>query len=679
MRIESIEARNLFSFDRLKIHEIPAGMLVIVGPNGAGKTNVVRLLELIHAAIERTATHSQDAHRALRRFARGRRIESISRDATSVRLGIALTEAWERDLLLHFIRAALVSSIAQGAPTNRDRSGLAAWVREHVRGDDLAPLTEGSIVADLVDEASGQWETGYEFDVDGDRLRWVLEGVPSTGAIVHVADVSRMDLATHSVRQKLEPIGDDLVPQTSLAFRDLLPGRGEARTLSLHPVQPVTDPFRLFAAAADVAIDSGQRTSYSLAYVLRIVLERGLALLGDLREPPRQEYSFDEIGFDPSPTDGSKVPLRLFQLKNGDPAARVRYEAAQNLFARLTGSRFEISLAGSGAEAASGEQKGHLLISPVLERGRSDLPIEFAGAGLWEALLLSAALAETKGRVVVLDEPARNLHPTLQRRLLREMRESRGQFVVTTHSPYLISVEEESDLRNLVRFELANGTTRASRLPVERGADSARLRKALGESADARALLFTHGVILVEGGTELGALPTWFAKSATAQRVGAPDVLNVEVFSVDGDLNFWTFVSFLHGLGVPWAIVCDGRALQFDTSRRQVFEQVLDAGVEAPDLRRVVDEATSGDSTSFSDLRELGTKHGIFTLAEGWHSSIEGFETYIGRIAPGQLEEAAKAMGRSKPRQGRHVAGTTLCPAEVDVLYENLLRHLGAI
>jgi hypothetical protein len=42
---------------------------------------------------------------------------------------------------------------------------------------------------------------------------------------------------------------------------------------------------------------------------------------------------------------------------------------------------------------------------------------------------------------------------------------------------------------------------------------------------------------LVEGGTELGALPEWFSRSATADQVGTPDSLNVVVFSVDGGQN----------------------------------------------------------------------------------------------------------------------------------------------
>jgi hypothetical protein len=231
-------------------------------------------------------------------------------------------------------------------------------------------------------------------------------------------------------------------------------------------------------------------------------------------------------------------------------------------------------------------------------------------------------------------------------------------------------------MRGIVRFDIENAVTRTSRLTEPSGPDGTRIRKALGESADARALLFATGVVLVEGGTELGALPPWFAGSPTADRYGTPDALNVMVFSVDGDQNFGTFVGFLHGLGIPWAIVCDGAVFRFDTGGNQVFEQVLTAGVGDPVLRNAVDTARAEGSQSFGALRELGERHGVFTLADGSGPSQESFETYVNGVAPGQLREATKLVGRSKVRQGRHLAFTTGCPPDVDALYAKLLYRL---
>jgi hypothetical protein len=432
---------------------------------------------------------------------------------------------------------------------------------------------------------------------------------------------------------------------------------------------------REWASLAGVALEATQNRSYSMTWVLRVLFERGLILLGDLRQPPKIEYAVTDAGFDPSPTDGSRVPLRLFRMKNGNPAQRARFVASQDLFTRLTGGlTFDITL-GTGTGAQHGDEPDKILITPVIGRQGHDFPVEFAGAGTWEALLLSATLSDSAGRVGLLDEPARNLHPSLQRRLLGELRGASGQFIVTTHSPYLVSFGDDTDITSIVRFDLRDGTTRASRLVKGGSNEDSRLRKVLGESADARALLFARGVILVEGGTELGALPEWFSKSATALKRGTPDALNVDVFSVDGDTGYGTFVRFLHGLGVPWAILCDGAIFRFPR-KSNIFEQVLNAGVTADELGATV-AASPNASQTFADMRDIGARHGIFTVATDWDTPAESFEAYIESVAPAQLDAAETIVGKSKPRKGRHVASAIACPPAIDALYARLLNRLG--
>ena len=517
---------------------------------------------------------------------------------------------------------------------------------------------------------------GYEFEVGGERFRWVLDGMPSRGALMRVADVGRLDVPAYGLAQKLD-LDERRVPRQPFTLAELLPPRGEARALTLDAGPQWAGLTREFAALAGIALDQTQRSSFSLADVLRAILGRGLVLLGDLREPPRVEYSVEDVASGSSALDGSSIPVRLFWLKNGDEAGRAQYAAIQDLFRRLTGRTFDIALASTSL--AQGEEPAAILrISAVVDHHGHDLAIDFAGAGIWEALLLSATLPESDGLVAVLDEPARNLHPTLQRRLLTEMRRAPGQFILTTHSPYLVSVDQPRDLMGIVRFDATHGVTHQRRLGAD-GSDSAPLRKALGESADARALLFARGIVLVEGGTELGALPEWFSKSMTAERLGTPDALNVVIFSVDGDSSFGTFTAFLHAFGVPWAIVCDGLVYRFGTGRRQIFEQVLGAGIDDSDLSKAVDQAAAGEPASFGELRDLGEESGIFTLAETWDASAEGFEAFLATVAPGQLADAGRIVGNSKPRQGRHVASVTECPDAVDALYGKILRRLGVM
>jgi hypothetical protein len=154
MRLTDIEARELLSFDTLQLTGLPQ-TLVVVGPNGGGKTNLLRLLQIVLAAVDRAATFSQPAYWALRRFAASRRLGAPPAGISGVRLGLTLTEACERQLVTSFVRAAIASSLLRDTATNSDTTASIAWIREHVSDTALAPLSSGVIVIDFVDDTTG--------------------------------------------------------------------------------------------------------------------------------------------------------------------------------------------------------------------------------------------------------------------------------------------------------------------------------------------------------------------------------------------------------------------------------------------------------------------------------------------------------------------------------------------
>ena len=671
MRLTGIAAEEMFSFDALRLADLPAHTVVLVGPNGSGKTNLFRLVEVVLAEVERVSSSSQGAHELLVAFAAGRRYEAVASRPSSIRIGIELTEPWEQELLRYFVQASVMSSLLRNTLDHQQTERLLAWIAE-INDEALAPLTNGEIVTELVDTVSGQWTLGYEFDFDGERFRWVMEGSPSQGSIVRAAD------ARYGIESEL--LGDTLgadgkrVSSKSFTLADLLPAPGKARHVLLEAQFVQTkEPFRERASLAGIPLESLQNRQCSLALVLRTILSRGLTVIGDLRHPVEVGYPLEHE--DRLASDGSRVPYQLFCLKNGDAVERDRFLASQALFSRMTGLEFDVQYS-QRQGGRSDDSQSLSLISPVVRRGRRSLPIAFAGAGVGEALLLSATLSDSSGRVAILDEPVRNLHPTLQRLLVDELRKAPGQFIVATHSPYLVAVGDDVSQSTILRFDIASEATRATRLVLGGGTDDVRLRKVLCESADARALIFARGVVLVEGGTELGALPEWFAKSPTASAFGSPDVLNLAIYSVDGDCNFKTYVHLLNGLGVPWAVVCDGAIFRFCAGKPQIFKQVLEAGAQEDELDAVL-ESVASDLPSFDQLREVGTRHGIFTMATGWEPEVESFEAYVENVNPGALDAAKPIAGSSKPRRGRYVASSSACPGEIDKLYSQLLNRLG--
>ena len=128
MRLTGVEARELLSFDALQLTSLPQ-TLVVVGPNGAGKTNLLRLLQIVLAAIGRAATFSQEAYWALVGLVASRRLGAPPAGISSIRLGVTLTEPWERELLATFVRAAIASSLLRVTATNSGKSASIAWIR----------------------------------------------------------------------------------------------------------------------------------------------------------------------------------------------------------------------------------------------------------------------------------------------------------------------------------------------------------------------------------------------------------------------------------------------------------------------------------------------------------------------------------------------------------------------
>jgi AAA domain, putative AbiEii toxin, Type IV TA system len=291
----------------------------------------------------------------------------------------------------------------------------------------------------------------------------------------------------------------------------------------------------------------------------------------------------------------------------------------------------------------------------VIEDGW-EVPIRLAGAGRWEATTLSAAIVEAPGRVVVFDEPAVNIDPALQGKLLADLGEVDGQVLLITHSPLLVPAQTVDDLHRITRLQRHAGTTELRRLPATAAAAPDKRRsewlQILSGSSDARAMLFAAGVVLVEGDTELGAFQQWFQHCPTAVRVGTPQARNIAILSVSGDKGFEAYVDYLHSFGIPWAIVCDGPILSLDHPG-SVFEQLTRAGVHTASPRATSPPGGTASAIpvdEFAACQGLAEKYGVFTLAEAFTDEVEAA---LERFDSSAWAEALRVEKRSKVRRGR--------------------------
>ena len=168
--------------------------------------------------------------------------------------------------------------------------------------------------------------------------------------------------------------------------------------------------------------------------------------------------------------DGSNLQSYLFWLQNGDKDEQDACSTIRKTFEEVMEQQnlsFVVSVAekdGYPFTSRSDRPKGEIypdktIVRFVKNTGQEQRLLGFmsVGAGVRETLFLLAMCFGRQDGVVLLDEPAANLHPTQIRRLMGrimsagEQDAKSGQIAVVTHSPSLASLEMLSRANEIVR------------------------------------------------------------------------------------------------------------------------------------------------------------------------------------------------------------------------------------
>ena len=296
----------------------------------------------------------------------------------------------------------------------------------------------------------------------------------------------------------------------------------------------------------------------SLATVLRVILPAGPSADQRHAAAACRRDQLVLIGSDPGRGAEARLPELLLRLKNGDPSERVRYQRIRDLFTEFTQGRgCEVRLIQAQQPAQDGQgttaiQVPAIWVTVNTSAGPAGLapevPIEFAGAGAWEALVLASVLGEPSASVVVLDEPAVALHPSLQRQLGAHLLNAPAQFLVITHSAELLPLADATDVR-LVRLD-RDGKNATRAWPVD---ESCRVKMARKLAAKGNERLpFAWRAILCEGQDDVEAIMTLAERMSIDLRRR-----NIAIADCGGRDNLPDYIWFCAELGLKYLAVMD--------------------------------------------------------------------------------------------------------------------------
>lgn len=658
MLLRRIEAYGFLSFGLHAQLDIGPGLTVVTGPNAAGKSNLGRCLDVARAVL---AAHGDPEAERLDLYQ-----DAGYEGATefTIKLDVELDQDWEQNLIWAYVCSCFAMSLGNqdAGKAEELEASVTAWLDE----DSLAPLLSGSLVIEHRPDAVRPWAAAWEFKDAGTAWHAVLAG--SEG--LH-------QLRPGTAGLPAQPAGagsfTDWLMETKPQDKNVLDFRKAMQNIE----QPVTFtvstltgqsgwvPATLRALGSHLGLNPDGRT-FSFDQVMALVLQRGIVLTDNRRLPLTRRFPVADLGQPADLRDGAAVGAELFRLKMGDPQERERFREIQATFKELTGRQLEVRARPALPE---GDGDAAMIIEPTVIGRHGERLVELSGAGIQEALVLSALLQDSPGRVTVLDEPAVNLEPTVQRRLTRRVR-GPSQYLVITHNADLVPFEEQSDLDRIARVapSPAGSQIHQPDYAALRHKDHLRQLQLL-EPAEVRSLLFARAVILCEGQTEVGALPRWWR---TAPDVGLPDpgAANVSLISVYGHSGYGPYIRFLDAFGIPWAIIADGPALRRSNKL-------------ADDLREQghwPDQAEPADAEDFAGWHEFWERAGVFTLANQFgddRSKGGEIEALLQRIDPNLLACARKEVGDSKPRIGAYFAvHHPSPPPEVLDLYKKIAEHL---
>lgn len=276
------------------------------------------------------------------------------------------------------------------------------------------------------------------------------------------------------------------------------------------------------------------------------------------------------------------------------------------------------------------------------------LPYYNMGSGTINAFVFSllSFIAELKNNVIFsMEEPEIAIPPHTQRRLIRFCLEEMDQFLVTSHSPYVIEQFEPEQIVLLQRKNdgsLNGEPIKLTELKLK--TFQGRLRKQFAEA------MLGEGVLIVEGKTEENIFPV--ASSILEKNVEnyrSFDLTGITVISADGDGNLIQLGKFFKNLNLKCYAVFDK---QRNIEQLAEIEETFDKSYEIPQ---------AGIEKFLVDNIDINIQRDFIRGLQETNPNINGISSITESTMEEDIKETVVKVLKSKKGEGYSAKLISLC------------------
>ena len=600
MEIKKIRLQNFLSFGN-SIQEMDFSKLsTIVGPNDSGKTNVFRAIEIVANVMDGNqvplAAYYHDKNFEL---------------PPKIEIDLKINDE-EKEVLVNFFTC---SCLYDRIIAHEDESEAARKVLKRIldeKGKDFFSnfFDELTVIVDT--EGKSNYPAQYYFKMrkNGKNLFYRMH---------HFDREPHKRGGSHSIR-KLEHVILDKAKIQFPELNDFIANSGgeipnfDSFTLDLlttiydecdesRYVEPTGFQFNEFEAHQEnipefirlrdfVRRMNAEKDGITFMSIISILFKSSLTKIANLRSTPKpildpQDLFYEKEMLNLSGTNLVKVLYSLSQ--SDDPSVKERFHGIVSEFEQLASglkldmtfrpkmvevTNREIVSIGDGADLKI-NNIGNLGISnrtknvarqevglQVIKNG-IPIPIELISAGITELIVLLTALIGQQNKVILLDEPAANLHPILQRRIMQiiqnAVQKNNNQVIMITHSPFLIIPE---NFEHVCKFSSSiNGTEILNLGKTIKSMDDNAGIQLVGRlhRSEVREILFQRGIVMVEGLSDkivLEKIDQYFADNKVGE---GPSIGENEwfVLDVEGKKSLPLMIKLAQKLKIPHISVLD--------------------------------------------------------------------------------------------------------------------------